>query len=205
MFVFSVVFCILCAFQAENPIFFYTPFSRERDAYGHLSGDFADGFSVWGWIVLVFWALNTLVCVMSYCFGRLGVAGNRSCYSMMPFVCCTRAPMPTRDFVVRVLLLVLVVVVLLGCATALGFTVYTLALNAYVARNEMASLLLGLLVLCDVFATLADAVSLGGPLGIRMRSYWASWLASIRAVILTPFEAILTLAFILLVHPPWEW
>ena len=71
--------------------------------------------------------------------------------------------------------------------------------NVLVFFNLLGALLLGLLVLCDVFATLADAVSLGGPLGIRMRSYWASWLASIRAVILTPFEAILTLAFILLV------
>lgn len=200
MFVFSVIFCVICAMQEINPMFHYAPFSRERNAYGHLTGEYRDLFSAWGWVVLVVWALNTLVCVLSYCVGRLR-DDNKSCYSQL--FCCTRAALPGDAFLIRVLLLVLVVAILLGCATALGFTIFTLTLNAYVARNEMASLILGLVALCDVLATLADALSLGGPLGIRVRSYWASWLCAFRAVFLTPLEAILTLAFIVLVHPPW--
>jgi hypothetical protein len=201
MYAFGVVFCILCMFQTENPVWFYAPFSRERNRYGHLTGEIVDLFEYWGWVVVSIWGLNLLLCVLTYAFGRMSKSAlPDGCFSTIPFVACTRASL--HGTACSPLLYLLVLLVHIGCAGALGLTIFTLVLNAYVVRNQMASLLLGLIVLCDVLATVADALSLGGPYGIRVRSKWASWFAAVRVVAVTPLTALVTLCFVVLVHPP---
>ena len=201
MYAFAVIFCIMCLFQEQNPMWFYTPFSRERNRYGHLTGEINDMFSAWGWIVVCIWGLNLLLCVLTYAFGRMRKSALvDGCFSTIPFVVCTRASL--HGIACAPLLYLLVVLVHIGCAGALGLTIFTLVLNAYVVRNQMASLLLGLIVLCDVLATVADALSLGGPYGIRVRSKWASWFTAIRVVVMVPLTALLTTCFVILVHPP---
>ena len=51
---------------------------------------------------------------------------------------------------------------------------------------------------------LADSLSLGGPTGIYVQSRSASWLASLRSVIIVPVELIFTVFFVFLCDPPWS-
>ena len=209
LFLFSLIFCVMAIGRDTNPIGQYS-FSRERDDDGVLKNgttDDSDVFQWFVWLTFGIWAVSIATSAMTYLAGRYGAKqpyAGQLCASF-PFVFCNRTAIDDEGGDgTRCGMMLILTVWFLGNAAAALAVVYTAMSHMYVKRNAYFAYLLLVLLALVVLGTLADALSLGGPTGIYVQSRSASWLASLRAVVIVPVQVIFTGFFVWLCDPPWS-
>ena len=202
----SLVFCFLSLTRSTNPIFQYS-FSRERNAEGALENDETDAFEWFVYVTYGTWVLSILTAMLTYLVGRYGAKNPYSsqyCASF-PFIFCNRTAIHNEDDDgTRCGMMLLLTIWFLGNAVAASIFVYAAMSHTFVKRNVYFAWLLVVLLALVAMGTLADALSLGGPTGIYVQSRAASWLASLRAVVIVPLQVIFTLFFVWMCNPPWR-
>lgn len=125
---------------------------------------------------------------------------TKDTFTHFPLILCNRARVQESGYA----WLLLLTVWFLGMGAAASIAMHTVVSHAYVKRNHVVLWLLAALTGCSVAGTLADALSIGGPTGIRSQSRAASWLASLRVVVIMPFQVIFGAFFIWLCCSPTD-
>jgi hypothetical protein len=197
LYLFSVLFCFLSLTKEVNPIFYYG-FSRERDAEGMLHDDSSDIFEWYVYLVYALWLLSIATEMFSYLLGRYSGAkpkGDDLC-TAIPYVFFNRAPIYSNCALVLAL-----TVWFTGLAASAAIVIHTVVSHSYVKRNHATLWLFAALLGCTVGGALADALSLGGPTGIRANSRVASFLAAFRVVVVVPLLVIFGVFFVWLCLP----
>jgi hypothetical protein len=197
MHLFCVLFCFLSLTKQTNPIFYYG-FSRERDSEGTLHDDSSDVFEWYVYCVYILWVLSIASEAFSYLVGRYSAVKPRDsdACTAVPWVFFNRSPVDAGCGVILAL-----TVWFLGLAASAAIVAHTVVSHSYVKRNHATLWLFAALVGCTVAGTVADALSIGGPTGIRASSKGASWLASLRVVVLVPMLFIFSCFFVWLCLP----
>ena len=208
-FLFSTIFCFLALTRETNPIGQYS-LSRERDADGVLQNGMTDDSDAFQWYVSTtfgIWVVSIVTCVLTYLVGRYGAKqpyADQLCASFPFFFCNRTAIHDEAHDGTRCGTMLMLTFWFFGLAAAASVVVYTILAHMYVTRNVYFSYLLLSMLGMDVAGTLADSLSLGGPTGIYVQSRSASWLASLRSVVIVPVELIFTVFFVFLCDPPWS-
>jgi hypothetical protein len=197
MYLFSVIFLFMSLEQEKNPVFMYG-FSRERDEEGVLQDDSSDMFEWFVYLVYSIWITSILTEVLSYLVGRYEQTGKSKEFTHFPFIFCNRASLRDSGW----LWLLSVTVWFLGLGAAASIVMHTVVAHGYVKRNNVVLWMMVALTACSAAGTLADALSLGGPTGIRAQSHAASWLSALRVVVILPLQIIFSGFFVWLCCPP---
>lgn len=197
MYLFSLLFCCRALFHDINPIFLYG-FSRERDARGELRDDSTDIFEWYVHLVYILWVLSVVAEALSYLVGRYAAIQPKAsdACTAFPWVMFNRSPIRANAGVLLVLTMWFI-----GLAVAAAIALHTIVSHCYVKRNRSFLSLFAALLACAAASALADVLSIGGPNGIRAFSKGASWLASLRAVVIAPALCIFGFFFVLLCMP----
>lgn len=197
MYLFCVIFCFLSLTKETNPIFYYG-FSRERDSQGTLHNDSTDIFEWYVHFVYILWVLNIASEAFSYLVGRYAgkTPTDSDTCTAFPWILFNRSPTRANCGIMLFL-----TVWFLGLAAAASIVLHTVVSHSYVKRNHATLWLFAALVGCTAAGALADAMSIGGPTGIRASSKGASWLASLRIIVLVPMLFIFGCFFVWLCLP----
>ena len=83
-----------------------------------------------------------------------------------------------------------------------SIVMHTVVSHGYVKRNHLVLWMMVALTACSAAGTIADAISIGGPSGIKAQSHAASWLAALRVVVIMPLQIIFGFFFVWLCNPP---
>ena len=203
----SVIFFVLAMTRSTNPITQYS-LSRHRDDDGVLTNSTAvDAFD---WFVLttfVLWVVSIASTVSTYLIGRYGAKNPYSTQlcAVFPFVLCNRTAIHDQGGDgTRCAFMLGLSLWFLGLAAAASVMVFTVMSHVYVKRNVYFAWLLVVLLALMVFASLADAISIGGPSGIYTQSRPASWIVALRSILILPVQIIFTGFFLWMSKPPWN-
>ena len=198
----SVLFLIMAYVHERNPLFEYSSFSRERDDEGTLQNDPTDIFEWFVTFVYGVWCVAIVTEVLSYMVGRGGgarpYAGQCSAF---PFVLFNRTAISGNYGRCCMFAALLVFYTLFACAAAAAMR--TVIAHMFITRNVYFAITLGAFTAFQLLAALADAVSLGGVDGLAVMNRPASWLASLRMIVLQPILVITSVALILMCFPTY--
>jgi len=197
----SVIFCFLTLTCTTNPIKQYN-FSRERNPEGVLENDGSDPFEWFVYLTYLSWVISIFSSVLTYLIGRIGSKNpyrGQFCAGF-PFMFCNRTSIDDENGS-NFCWMIALVVWFVGLAACASIFVFTAISHTFVKRNIYFSWVLVVLLSLMAFGTLADALSLGGPTGIYVQNRAASWLASLRIVVISPIQVILTVFFLILCAP----
>jgi len=124
------------------------------------------------YLVYTIWIVSIATEVLSYLIGRYeNKKDTKDTFTHISLILCNRARVQESGWAWLLLLTVWV----LGMGAAASIAIHTVVSHAYVKRNHVVLWLLAALMGCSVAGTLADALSIGGPTGIRSQSRAASW------------------------------
>tara|TARA_B110000444_G_scaffold202870_1_gene195256 strand:+ start:740 stop:1384 length:645 start_codon:yes stop_codon:yes gene_type:complete len=196
----SVIFCIISATRDVNPIHEYT-LSRERDSHGALRNSNTDLFEGYVYFVFAVWSISIFLEAMSFLVGRGSLKPHSGqCYSFPAFL-LNRVSIGGDDDDGRCFVALLLMVWFLGLAFAATLCVFTVIGHGYVTRNPFMIAFFGLLIAFEVLSALADACTLGGIDGYAVSNRPASWLISLRVIVVVPVQVITSVFFMWMCQP----
>jgi hypothetical protein len=204
LFLTSVIFCVMAAMRDVNIIQEYT-LSRERDTEGTLRNDESDMFESYVHAVFAVWCVSIVLEMFTYLVGRgSSQKPHEGQCSAFPAFLLNRVSIGGEENEGRCFLAMLMMVWFLGFAASAIVMVYSVMAHCFVTRNPWMLGFFGLMMGFEFFAALADAVSIGGIDGLAVMNRPASWLASLRIVIVLPVQIIFSAFFLWICRPPWE-
>lgn len=200
----SALFCVTAEMRSPSPIGFYT-FSRKRDDEGVLTNDSSDFFEWYVSLVFVLWLVAIFTETMSYVVGRGGSAAphDGQC-SATPFLFFNRVTIGGGEDDCRCFKGVLILVWFLGFGVTASVMMHTIVAHLFVSRNTYFAWLFLMLLAFQLLAGLADVLSIGHIDGLQVQNRVASWLVSIRVVLILPVLAIVSVCFVFFCSPPWD-
>ena len=205
-FAFSAVFVLMCMTRETSPIGQYG-FSRERTDEGVLENDDTDAFEWFVYVVYGIWVISILTEVGSYLVGR-GGGGKRPHYGQ-----CSAFPLTLANRVaingdgedgLRCVQGLFLLVWFLGFGVLASVMLFVTMSNMFVTRNVYFAWLFVAFIAANVLGALSDGLSIGGIDGLAVQNRPASWLASLRVVVVVPVTLVFSLFFLWMVSPPWD-
>lgn len=202
----SILFVLYGLFMSPVDVLFRYSFSRDRvNDELRTDGVSSDPATAFVWLVFALWVISIASCIGTYVLGRFGRSGYSGQCTSFPACLCMRTPLPNSfgsNYRCISALALILWFSMLGVVSCL--TMYAILCHVYVKRNIYMVYLFAVMLAFVVGGALADALSIGGVDGIRVFSPLASWLSSIRIVVLVPLQVIMSVAFIFFTHPPWS-
>lgn len=198
----SAVFLVMAYLHQRNPLFEYSSFSRERDNEGTLQSDPTDVFEWFVGFVYSVWCVAIATEVLTYMVGRGGAArpyaGQCAAFPLVLFNRTAVASDSARCCIFAALL-----VFYIAFAFAAAVVLRTVIAHMFITRNVYFAIIFGTFTAFQLFGSLADALSLGGIDGLAVMNRPASWLASVRMIILQPVLVITSVSLIIMCFPSY--
>jgi hypothetical protein len=202
-YVFSLVFVLMAMAHERNPLGEYMRFSRERDTEGTLRDDPTDIFEAFVYFVFGVWVVAIASEMLSYLVGRAGASRpyGGQC-SVFPLLLFNRVALDAEDG--RCCWVLALMLFYLAAGALATVMLHTMVGHVFVTRNLWMAILLGMMTAFQLLGALADAVSLGGIDGLSVGNKPASWVASVRIIVVMPVLVITSVALIIMSFPTYS-
>jgi hypothetical protein len=204
-YLFSAIFLFLAASRDTNPINQYS-FSRERTLENVLENDDTDAFEWFVGLTYVIWVVSIFSEVCTYLVGRGGggKAPHQGQCSAFPLTLLNRVSLPGDEDGNRCFQGFILLVWFLGFGVMAATMMYAIISHMFVKRNTYFAWLFVAIVAANMLGALSDALSIGGIDGLAVQNRPASWLVSLRVIVIVPVTTVFSLFFLFLSSPPWD-